>query len=377
MFDSIGESLGGITTLTSLDLIFYDTLTLGLQRKHLSKPKLNKFTVEWYPRDATYVSRVNLICVTLTNTNNFKGDGTDQDGDPIPLAPPDKTEFVDLFRFVSQFDSTLENLAIGPLPLPSEAIDGDIEVAYTDMFKTLKQLKTLSLSGVERSYRVSRTEKDDMFGQLECLKFAGRPPSTSDQILRVSRQLKEVEFEGLMEPDELAFALIDLRDKQLERLKLTMLVTEDDSLERLCYSIPTIKELDLALVFGEAEEVPMRYWPDTVIKMLSKMPFLERVCIHLNLDELYGDPSPLALPNTDTWREWDMRSIGRYDKASAAIAHACTMGNSRVQRIEWGRALKYDQRLEKGGFMNKYKWVLVHSETGMPIGVDRVTVEDV
>ncbi|TIA73067.1 hypothetical protein E3P91_01642 [Wallemia ichthyophaga] len=327
MFDSIGESLGGITTLTSLDLIFYDTLTL----------------VEWYPRDATY------------------GDGTDQDGDPIPLAPPDKTEFVDLFRFISQFDSTLENLAIGPLPLPSEAIDGDIEVAYTDMFKTLKQLKTLSLSGVERSYRVSRTEKDDMFGQLECLKFAGRPPSTSDQILRVSRQLKEVEFEGLMEPDELAFALIDLRDKQLERLKLTMLVTEDDSLERLCYSIPTIKELDLALVFGEAEDVPMRYWPDTVIKMLSKMPFLERVCIHLNLDELYGDPSPLALPNTDTWREWDMRSIGRYDKASAAIAHACTMGNSRVQRIEWGRALKYDQRLEKGGFMNKYKWVLTYA----------------
>lgn len=283
---------------------------------------------------------------------------------------------MDLFRFIAQFEHSLKHLSIGPLPLPSDAIDSDIETAYTEIFKTLKHLNTLSISGVERSYRVSTSERDQMLGQLECLKFVDRPPSTSDHILRVSRQLKEVDFGGLLEPDELAFALIDLRDKQLERLKLTILITEDDSLERLCYSIPTIKELDIALVFGEAEDVPIKYWPDKVINILSKMPFLERVCIHLNLDELYGDPSPLALPNTEKWKEWDRRSVARYDKASAAIAHACTVGKSRVNRIEWGRALKYDQRMVNGGFMKKYNWVLVLNETGAPIGVDRVTVEE-
>ncbi|TIA92337.1 hypothetical protein E3P99_00678 [Wallemia hederae] len=358
MLDAIAESLSGISTLTSLHLVFYDTLVLGLRGRHLNQPRLHKFAVEWYPRDAKY------------------GDGTDQDGDPIPLPPPDKTEFVDLFRFIAQFSHTLKQLSIGSLPLPSDAIDGDIETAYADMYKALQQLSTLSLSGMERSYKTSTSEQDLVFGRLERLTFVDRPPSTSDSILRVPKRLKEVDFGGLLEPDELAFALIDLRDKQLDRLKLSILITEDDSLERLCYSIPTIKELDIALVYGEAEDVPPRYWPDRVINMLSKMPFLESITIHFNLDELYGDPSPLALPNTDKWREWDRRSVARYDKASAAIAHACAVGNSRVSRIEWGRALKYDQRLVNGGFIKKYNWVLVVNETGAPIGVDRVSVED-
>lgn len=60
MFDSIAESLGGISTIKSLHLVFYDTLALGLWRRHLSKPKLDKFAVEWYPRDAKYVSRLKL-----------------------------------------------------------------------------------------------------------------------------------------------------------------------------------------------------------------------------------------------------------------------------------------------------------------------------
>lgn len=305
-----------------------------------------------------------------------QGDEPDEDGDPQPLPPPSNSEFNDLFSFIAQFGSTLEELSLGPLPFPSDVIDKDIETSYNSMFKSLKELTTLTIAGVERSYLICINDNDDMFKRLKSLKFADRPPSTRDNILRVPKQLKELELVGLLEPDELAYALIDLRDKQLEKLKLSIIITEDDSLERLCYSIPTIKELDIALVFGDAEDVPLKYWPDKVINMLSKMPFLEKITIHLNLDELYGDPSPLAIPNTEKWREWDRRSVGRYDKASAAIAHACTIGNSRVNVIEWGRALKYDQRMINGGFKKRYNWVLVLSDLGAPIGVDRVTMEE-
>ena len=55
ILDAIAESLSGIATLTSLHLVFYDTLVLGLRGRHLSQPRLHKFAVEWYPRDAKYV----------------------------------------------------------------------------------------------------------------------------------------------------------------------------------------------------------------------------------------------------------------------------------------------------------------------------------
>ncbi|TIC71026.1 kinase-like protein [Wallemia mellicola] len=291
IYDSIAESLSNIPTISSLHLVFYDTLLLGLSGRRFTKSKLKNCKIEWYPRDAKY------------------GDEPDEDGDPQPLPPPSNSEFNDLFSFIAQFGSTLEELSLGPLPFPSDVIDKDIETSYNSMFKSLKELTILTIAGVERSYLICINDNDDMFKRLKSLKFADRPPSTRDNILRVPKQLKELELVGLLEPDELAYALIDLRDKQLEKLKLSIIITEDDSLERLCYSIPTIKELDIALVFGDAEDVPLKYWPDKVINMLSKMPFLEKITIHLNLDELYGDPSPLAIPNTEKWREWDRRSF--------------------------------------------------------------------
>ena len=273
----------------------------------------------------------------------------------------------------------MKKLHLGPLPL--EVNDENIQISYINLFRNLLYLEHLEIYSIERSYimipamiKEEEQEKFELkrpFKNLKKLKFLDRPPSTNDGIFRYSKFLKDVYIGGVLESDELAFTLIDLRDKQIENFTISVYVNDDDSLQRLCYSIPTLNFLDIAFVFYGVEEIPSHYWPNTVINCLSTLPYLKKLVINFNLDLVYNDPSPLALPNTLQWQEWNKRSLMRYDKASAAIAHACAQKCRPLEIIEWGRSNKGDTRVKYGGFDRCWLWVVVRDQMGMAIGVER------
>ena len=56
LHQNIYESICSLSNLKSLHLIFFDTLELGLEGKLFNKCHLRECSIQWFPRDAAYVS---------------------------------------------------------------------------------------------------------------------------------------------------------------------------------------------------------------------------------------------------------------------------------------------------------------------------------